>query len=121
MSQKFNWSASTEAAELLLNGKYDDAELTEVQKMFLDNMQRVASEEISSSKYLNVDQFEGKMKAWKEKTSTLPSGRHLGHYKALVSTINHSLKGNEITNLKLIQTDIKKCYLGLINYCVHHQ
>ena len=38
LSRKFNWSASTEAAELLLNGEYDNAELTEVQRMFLDNM-----------------------------------------------------------------------------------
>ena len=121
LSRKLNWSASTEAAELVLNGEYDDAKLTEVQRMFLDNMQRVASEEISSSKYLNIDQFEGKMKAWKEKTSTSPSSRHLGHYKALVSTIERSLEDNEITDLKLIQTDIKKCYLGLINYCVHYQ
>ena len=108
MLRKCNWSASTEAEELVLNGEYDDAELTEVQRMFLDTIQRVASEEISSSKYLNVNQFEGKMKAWKErKKSTSPSGRQLGHYKTLVS------------NLKLIQTDIKKYYLGLINYCLH--
>ena len=48
------------------------------------------------------------MKAWKEKTSTLPSGRHLGHYKALISIIDFSLKDEEIIDLKLIQTDIKK-------------
>ena len=94
------WSTSTEAAELVLNGEYNDTELTEVQRIFLDNMQRVASEEISSSKYLNIDQFEGKMKAWKKKTSTLPSGCHFGHYKALVSTIDRSFKDDEITDLK---------------------
>ena len=121
MSRKFNWSATTEAAELVLEGNYEDAELTDIQRMFLDNMKRVASEEISSSKYLNADSFTKKMKSWKEKTSTSPSGRHLGHYKTLVSTIDRSLEKGKITDLKLIQTDILKCYVGLINYCVHHR
>lgn len=54
------------------------------------------------------------------KTSTSPSGRHLGHYKALVSIINRSLKGDKITELNLIHNDIKICYLGFIRYCVYH-
>ena len=120
MSREFNWNATTEVAELVLEGDYDDEELTDIQRMFLDNMQRVASEE-TSSKYLSADSFDRKMKSWKEKTSTFPSGRHLGHYKAIVSTIDRSLEEDEIVDLKMIQNDIKKCYLGLINYCIHHR
>ena len=120
MSRKFNWSATTETAGLVLKGTYEDEELTDIQRMFLDNMKRVASEEISSSKYLSAENSMKKMKSWKEKTSTSPSGRHLGHYKALVSIIDRSLEKDKITDLKSIQTDIIKCYVGLINYCVRH-
>ena len=62
-----------------------------------------------------------KMKSWKEKTSTSPSGRHLGHYKALVSIIDRLLEKDKINDLKSFQTDIIKCDMGLINYCVHHR
>lgn len=38
MSRKFNWSATTEVVELVLEGNYEDEELTDIQRMFLDNM-----------------------------------------------------------------------------------
>ena len=73
--------------------------------MFLDNMQRVASEE-TSFKYLSADSFDRKMRSWEKKTNTSSSGRHLGHYKAIVSTIDRSLEEDEIVDLKMIQNDI---------------
>lgn len=39
MKKKFDWSASTQEAELVLNGEYTHEELTNVQQMFLNNMQ----------------------------------------------------------------------------------
>ena len=33
---------------------------------------------------LTVQQFISGIKIWKETTSTSPSGRHLGHYKAII-------------------------------------
>ena len=58
---------STEAAELVFKGTYEDEELTDILQMFLNNMKRVASEEISSSEYLSAENFMKKMKSWKEK------------------------------------------------------
>lgn len=40
MQKNFDWSASTQEAELVLNGEYTDEELTNVQPMFLNNLQR---------------------------------------------------------------------------------
>jgi hypothetical protein len=34
--------------------------------------------------YITIDKFIPKFKSWNEGTSTLPSGLHLSHYKALV-------------------------------------
>lgn len=61
------------------------------------------------------------MKKWRKTTSTSPSGRHLGHYKVLVSTIDRSLQEDVVKDLQSIQRDIKICYIGLINYCVKYR
>ena len=119
MKQKFNWSATTNEAELVLNCEYTDKALSHVQRMLLDNMKRVTSNE-SSPTYLTSTKFDNQMKKWRESTSTSPSGRHLGHYKVLLSTPDRTLKDDEIKDIKSIQSDIKKCYLGLINYCIRH-
>jgi hypothetical protein len=36
---------------------------------------------------ISLDDFTSAIKAWKERTSTSPSGRHLGHYKRLVKVL----------------------------------
>ena len=42
------------------------------------------------SAHISLGDFTGAIKAWKEHTSTSPSGRHLGHYKLLVKTMEDS-------------------------------
>ena len=61
------------------------------------------------------------MKSWRETTSTSPSGRHLGHYKVLVSDIDRSLTPNEQETLRDIQKDIARAYVGIVNYCIKHR
>ena len=41
MKKRFNWSASTVEAEMVLEGQYFEPELDEIQKLFLDNLTRV--------------------------------------------------------------------------------
>ena len=55
-----------------------------------------------STNYITTEDFDGKMRKWKETTSTSPSGRHLGHYKVLVSTIDRSLQEDVAKDLKRI-------------------
>jgi hypothetical protein len=91
MKHKFNWSASTNEAELVLKGEYyNDEEISDITRLFLDNMTRVTEAE-NTPKFLTMKEFTGKFKVWRESTSTSPSGRHLGHYKALVAVIDRSL------------------------------
>ena len=119
MKRKFNWSASTQEAELVLKGEYNDDELSEIQRLLLNNMKKVTDEEKSSS-LITIEDFDSRMRKWRESTSTSPSGRHLGHYKVLVATPDRSLQENEFNKLKEYQLDIKQCYIGLINYCISH-
>ena len=87
MKKRFNWSALTVKAEMVLEGEYSEPELDEIQKLFLDNLIRV-TETDKLFKFVTKEEFRGKMKAWRESTSTSPSGRHLGHYKSLITTID---------------------------------
>ena len=61
------------------------------------------------------------MKKWRELTSTSPSGRHLGHYKACVTTIDRSLFPKERTRLKRLQDQISQLYVTMINYSTKHK
>ena len=87
LKTKFNWNASTNKAELVLEGKYTDDDLTTVQRLFLDHLQRVTPTDKFDEK-VKFSDFKRKMKLWRETTSTSPSGRHLGHYKVIFTTID---------------------------------
>jgi len=111
MKRKFNWSASTQEAELVLQGEYTDDKLSEIQRLLLNNMKKVTDNEKSSS-FITTEDFDSRMRKWRESTSTSPSGCHLGHYKVLVATLDRSLQENEFNKLKDLQSDIKKAILG---------
>ena len=60
-------------------------------KMLLKQFQRFTDGQTPPIPKLLTDQdLIGKLKVWKEKTSTSPSGIHLGHYKALIARHQHS-------------------------------
>jgi hypothetical protein len=120
MKHKFNWSASTNEAELVLKGEFNGEEVTEIARLMLDNTTRVTEVE-DNVRFVTKKEFTGKFKSWRESTSTSPSGRHLGHYKALVSTIDRSLEDGERTKYRAYQEEMAECYLGLINYAIKHK
>ena len=120
MKHKFNWNATTQQAELVLKGEYADEEISEITRLLLDNMTRI-TELDEPAKYITRKDFKGKFKSWRESTSTSPSGRHLGHYKALITTIDPTLGEDVRKTYTDIQTDISDCYITLINYAIKHR
>ena len=120
MKKKFNWQDTTKEAQDVLDGTYIDADLKEVEQLFIDNLKRVTRTDNSTNK-LTYEEFRGKLKVWRESTTTSPSNRHLGHYKVLVSTIDRSLSPEEREKWQAVQRDIASCYIGLINYCIKHR
>jgi hypothetical protein len=72
-------------------------------------------------KFLTMKEFTGKFKVWREATSTSPSGRHLGHYKALVACIDRSLDDDKRKQYKTYQETISGCFFGLINYAIKNR
>ena len=99
MQMKFNWEANTQQAELVLLGEYDEEELDDIAQLLLDNLHQVQPEE-AEAQMLTREQFIGKMKVWRETTSTSPvSKRHLGHYKALLTPPPSSMDAAEARSL----------------------
>jgi hypothetical protein len=43
MKHKFNWSASSNEAKLVLKGEYNEDEISDITRLFLDNMTRVVT------------------------------------------------------------------------------
>ena len=80
---------------------------------------------------ISDEEFVGKLKVWKETTTTSPSGVHLGHYKSLISRhkYSHVKDDNEDTENEVkvtelrdemnhIQQAIRRLHLQLINYAL---
>ena len=104
MKKKFDWNTSTNEAEAVLNGTYnteEDAELTEIMKSIFTNCVEIGPPKKSTPE-IRVAQLRGKMKVWRERTTTSPSGRYLGHYKSLFTVIDKSLEATERKELKEI-------------------
>ena len=102
MKQKFDWHTSTDKAEEVLKDTYNnngDVELTEIMKLVLMNCVQITPPEKTSPE-ITVEQLRGKMKVWRELTTTSSSERHLGHYKILFTVIDKSLKVEERKELK---------------------
>jgi hypothetical protein len=80
--ETIGWGANTEQSEALLQGIKDPADITDDQwsRYLLASMKR-HSKEINIT--ITSEKMMGRYKRWKERTSTSPSGRHLGHFHAL--------------------------------------
>jgi hypothetical protein len=67
--------------------------------------------------FVAVDELLGKFKSWNEKTSTSPSGRHLGLYKALVARL-YFKDLDDKAELEAIRKSLTQVHVNLINYCL---
>ena len=68
---------------------------------------------------ITVESFRGKIRKWRESTTTSPSGRHLGRYKALFSKGAYNLEDeDEVEQFASKQSDIVKLIISVMNYCI---
>jgi hypothetical protein len=86
--------------------------------MLLQHMAMATDKEITTT--LTDKQFDGKLKTWNERTTTSPSGVHLGHLKSYYAA--HSLdpdtdEGKEITDMQEKLRSAHK-YLELLNFAL---
>ena len=116
----------------ILSGEWANTELPESIVLLLQHLK--VSEDMTHSigtDTISDEEFIGKLKVWKESTTTSPSGVHLGHYKSLISRHVYSHIGNDnveteggtkLTDLRdemnHIQQSIRRLHLQLINYAL---
>lgn len=119
-------SADSPFAEQILRGQYDLDDFTPSVAQLLSHLRQ--TEEMASHPNrptISMEEFEGKIKSWRESTTTSPSGLHLGHYKALFA--HHSLSHQKPEDYHRIeqkeildgmQQDLQKLHLTLLNYAL---
>jgi hypothetical protein len=117
-TRHIDWQASTDSAEVILHGDYTTAELTDLQELLLKHCKSPELDAIDP--LITEDNFVSKFKSWNERTSTPPSGLHLGHYKVLVARNDAdptTVEGQEIENQrhKLI-----RAHTEMLNYSIRH-
>jgi hypothetical protein len=110
--RKIGFGADTEQSERLLEGKGDPTDITddEWSRYLLTSMKRHSKElkiEITATKMMD------KYRRWKERTSTSPSGRHLGHFHALFRPLK-AKDDDDRDRLEGIRTDIIEMHAKML-------
>jgi hypothetical protein len=115
-----------------LSGTWEDSELSDSVKRLFQHLQVTNNMATTScTDTITDEEFVGKMKVWKEMTTTSPSGVYLGHFKALISrhAYSHVTDDNEETEsdvpltdlrdeMNHIQQAIRRLHLQMINYAL---
>ena len=118
-----DWSASTEVADQILNGSYSySSHIPNCNDLIRACQTSTTGDDLPAE--ISKADFRGKIKAWRESTTTSPSGRHLGRYKALfVSGISEedTEELREDIPVEKKQEAIAALILTLMNYCIRNK
>ena len=118
LSQTIDWAASTEAANRILEGTYSpDAATTQVRQLLRECTFAASPDAIPN--VLSFEAFRAKIISWRETTTTSPSGRHLGRYKAMFARIP-TTDDEASPTFSDKQEQIARLKLSLINYCLRN-
>jgi hypothetical protein len=119
LAEIISWEGDTHAADMILRGEYSNDELDDITQLLLKHCQYVSSPDVIKPE-LSLAEFTGKLCIWRESTSMSPSGRHLGHYKALCRPIAYACDPHEQDDLKESRLALLQAHLEIINYCLRH-
>eukprot|EP00980_Cylindrotheca_fusiformis_P020498 scaffold7555_cov72-Cylindrotheca_fusiformis.AAC.3 len=146
LQQDIDWSATTPAAESVLVGRYrltgddyhmvdeDDVEIPQHKLIqeFLSSCQRSPLQQATPliQPEISLEELRGRIKVWNERTTTSPSGLHLGHLKSLTARIRdppqsdsddrESQQAQATPSVASIQSTLLGVQLALINYGLRH-
>jgi hypothetical protein len=119
LKQDISWGADTCRSEEILSGIYIPPEsVTSLCTKVLEHCKQRSPNNLIVPA-LTMESFRGKIRKWRETTTTSPSGRHLGHYKALFAKgVYDSSTPDEATAFNDKQSAIVKLLLKIINFCI---
>jgi hypothetical protein len=119
LTELITWQADTDTAELILQGEYTNDELDDITQLLLKHCQLVSTPDVIKPD-LTLQDFTAKLRIWRESTSTSPSGRHLGHYKAVCRPIAHACEPHKKGFMEAARQAILQAHLDIINYGLLH-
>jgi hypothetical protein len=126
LAEQLGYCGDGPSAEQILNGTDDTDGMDANVALLLHHLQQ--SEEMAAlDSYPTVteQEYRGKLKVWKESTTTSPSGLHLGHYKALIARHKYSDidSENEEENAQRdewnhMQSSLLTLHIQMLNYAL---
>jgi hypothetical protein len=120
LSDHVDWTATSPSAEEILSGSYVPSEtLSQLcQTVLLACKATAPFDTIPAT--LTPAEFKGKIIRWRETTTTSPSGRHLGRYKALYANGTDSTPEETPTQTLFLQQqrEIAAVILHIMNFCI---
>ena len=118
ISTAVDFRASTSTTEMILAGDYHPSEVDTVTQQVIKQLQKIPTHSTIKTT-ITSQAFRHKLRVWKESTTTSPSGLHLGHWKSLVTSHEHSrAPPDDESRLRLdaIQHSLLEAHLALLNY-----
>lgn len=95
----------------ILDGEYDLDKVKEPERPFYDNLQKIVDTDENMARDITFDELHQYMKRIPERTSSSPSGRHVGLYKAMHVCIPQE-------GAEYIQKDLATMLLHILNSCL---
>jgi hypothetical protein len=123
MRENLGYKGDGYAAELILEGDFEEGTLDDISNLFLRHLKRKTTADKLNNE-ITEEQFLSKIKAWPEKTSTSPGSKlHLGLYHALVRPCGLEPKEGEAATPEYAQFVSNRdliiaCRLAIINYAM---
>lgn len=118
-SEWVDWSALTHTAELILDGKFSDSELQGLSQDRVNHMERRTNIKESPCE-ITAQDWEGKIKAWLESTSTSPSDFHLTHSKVLFARSQYAKDTDEHSTFEAKRDTLIQYQVELINLALRN-
>ena len=119
LNTDLDWAATTNPADQVITGTYTTTSSVPNCQDLLSACQAVTELDQLPAE-ISAAEFRGKIQTWRESTTTSPSGRHLGRYKALFATgsLEENDNSEEDTPLRSKQEALMKLIVSIINYCI---
>jgi endonuclease/exonuclease/phosphatase family metal-dependent hydrolase len=106
------------AANMILNGEINYSTVDEATALFVHHLQSKTVDKLSGA--ITIDEVLGKLKVWKEQTTTSPSGVHLGHYHCLWRDPRMAPNDPQRTEVIENQKKLLAATVKLLNYSLRH-
>ncbi len=107
------------AADLILEGRIQYPSVSEATTLLIQHLKQRTATTLDGT--IEKDQILGKLKKWKESTSTSPSGCHLGHYHCMWRPTGFPMNSDEGQKLQEYQDALLTATASLLNYALKYQ